>query len=289
MSIRNVLVPYFTSPKSDDALRLAAVIAKRFSAHIHVVHGELTDPEIFVHLEDPLMVTYQEELAQTLEKRSQDQLRTVRTQFDAVIKSAGLPLVDAVDAAALPSVSWEVCSGPEWEVIAMSGAVYDLIVVGGPAEKNDVSVVNLCAESALFRSGRPLLMSSPALSDGFGRRVLIGWNQSAQSGRAVSAALPFLQAAESVRVMSIETGSKKGPPPEALIRKLLLHGIQADLKKIAPDYRDVGEAILDEAREFDADLVVIGAYSHSRLREMIFGGVTGHILAHADRAILMAH
>ncbi|MDH3702904.1 MAG: universal stress protein [Alphaproteobacteria bacterium] len=289
MSIRSVLVPFFTSPKSDDALRVAASIAKRFAAHVHVVHGEVTDPEIFVHLEDPLMTTYQEELAQTLENRSQDYLREVMGQFDAAMKELDVPLVDAVNAAALPGVTWETCSDPEWEVIAMTGAVYDLVVVGGPAAHNEMAVVNLCAESALFRCGRPLLLTVPDAPVSVGARVLIGWNQSAQSGRAVTAAMPFLRSADAIRVVAIETGSKKGPSPEALAQNLGLHGVQAEIKKLTPDYRDVGEAILDEAKEFDADLVVMGAYSHSRLRELIFGGVTGHILTNADRPILMVH
>jgi nucleotide-binding universal stress UspA family protein len=289
MSIRSILVPYFTSPKSDDALRLAASIAKRFTAHVHVVHGEVTDPEIFVHLEDPLMTTYQEELAQTLENRSRDYIREIMAQFDAAMNELDVPLVDAVDASALPSVTWETCSDPEWDVIAMTGAVYDLVVVGGPAAHNEMGVVNLCAESALFRCGRPLLLSVPSAPDLVGKRVLIGWNQSAQSGHAVAAAMPFLKSADAIRAVAIETGSKKGPSPEALAENLRLHGIQMEIKKLAPDYRDVGEAILDEAKEFDADLVVMGAYSHSRLREMIFGGVTGHILTNADRAILLAH
>lgn len=289
MSIRSILVPYFMSAKSDDALRLAAAIAKRFSAHVHVVHGEMADPEIFVHLEDPLMTTYQEELAQTLERRSHDHLREVRAQFDAAMKDLDVPMVDAGAAAVPPCVSWETNSDPEWDVIAMTGAVYDLVVVGGPAANNDVSAVNLCAESALFRCGRPLLLSVPDGPETLGARVLIGWNQSAQAGRAVSAAMPFLQSADAIRVVAVETGSKKGPPPEALVRNLRLHGIEVEIKKIAPDYRDVGEAVLDEAKEFNADLMVMGAYSHSRLREMIFGGVTGHILANADRPILMVH
>jgi len=289
MSIRSVLVPFFTSPKSDDALRLATAIAKRFSAHVHVVHAEVADPDIFVHLEDPLMTTYQEELAQTLEKRSQDHLREVKAQFDATMNGLDVPLVDVASATTLPSVTWETTSDPEWEVIAMTGAVYDLVVVGGPATNTELGVVNLCAESALFRCGRPLLLSVSDGPESFGTRIVIGWNQSAQSGRAVSAAMPFLKSAEAIRVVAIETGSKKGPPPEALAQNLLLHGIDVEIKKMEPDYRDVGEAILDEAREFRADLVVMGAYSHSRLRELIFGGVTGHILTNADRPILMAH
>lgn len=289
MPLRSILVPFFASAKSEDALVLAIEVAKRFSAHVHVVHGEIADPEVLTHLEDPLMTSYQEALAQTLKIRTEERLGAVRAQFDAVMQRQDVPLVETADSETLPNVTWEVASGPEWESIAATAAVYDLVVVGGPAPKDEISAANLCAEAALFRSGRPLLLSTPERWETVGARILIGWNRSAQSGRAVSAALPFIRSAEAVRILTIETGSKQGPPPEALAENLRLHGVDAETRKSRPDYREVGEAVLEEATEFGADLIVTGAYSHSRLRDLIFGGVTAYILANADRPVLMVH
>ena len=121
-----------------------------------------------------------------------------------------------------------------------------------------------------------------------GNRIIIGWNKSSQASRAVANALPFLKSAEKVLIAHVETGAKQGPSSGRLKRYLELHDVDAELTELQPDYRPVGEQLLDEAKNFRADLLVTGAYSRSRMRERLFGGVTQHIFDTAEIPVLMA-
>ena len=86
----------------------------------------------------------------------------------------------------------------------------------------------------------------------------------------------------------VTTSAKQGPEPEEIAANLAWHDVDAEVKKLPPDYRSVGEVLLDEAAEIGADLLVMGAYSQSRLRDRVPGGVTKAILTHADVPVLMA-
>ena len=117
---------------------------------------------------------------------------------------------------------------------------------------------------------------------------MIGWNRSAQAARAVHAALPMLERAGDVVILSVETGAKRGPSAEQMARYLAWHEVKAEVREFAPDNRSVGEVLLAEAEAAECDLLVTGAYSHSRLRDLLLGGVTRHVLAEADIPVLLA-
>lgn len=145
-------------------------------------------------------------------------------------------------------------------------------------------------ETALFATGRPVLIAPRDEPQTIGETVLIAWNRGAQAARAFHAAKALLlERSARVRILSITTGAKEGPPAEAIARNLAWHGIRADIRELSPDYRSVGEVILAEASAIGADMVVMGAYSHNRLRQMILGGVTSHVLANASVSVFMAH
>jgi nucleotide-binding universal stress UspA family protein len=91
------------------------------------------------------------------------------------------------------------------------------------------------------------------------------------------------------RPQSVATGAKSGPSAEEIAENLAWHGIATEVREIAPDYRSVGEVVLAEASAISADLLVMGAYSHSRIRQMILGGVTQHVFTHATLPVFMAH
>ncbi len=118
---------------------------------------------------------------------------------------------------------------------------------------------------------------------------MVAWNGSTESARSVAFAMPFLANAREVHVLSVEGGSVSGPDARALEQHLVRHGIAATSSEVSPGDRSIGQAILEEADARGADLLVKGAYTHSRLRQMFFGGATSHILAEAEIPVLMAH
>jgi nucleotide-binding universal stress UspA family protein len=144
-------------------------------------------------------------------------------------------------------------------------------------------------EAALFESGRPVLIAPPTPPQELGRNVLVAWNGSTEQARTNAFAMPLLCGADEVTVLTVEGGMTPGPSGEEAALHLVRNGAPATAVTVAPAGRTTGEAILDHARLRGCDLIVKGAYAQSRLREMIFGGATRHILAHATLPVLMAH
>ncbi len=174
------------------------------------------------------------------------------------------------------------------QTLGERGRIFDLIVVGRSGEtlmRPDTHVM----ESALFDSGRPVLIAPQDAPKSIGNAVLISWNGASESARAVAFALPFLHAAGDVLVLEVDGGSVPGPDAQDLRTYLTRHGISSQNKTVAQVGAETGQVILDEAASFGADLIIKGAYTHSRLRQMIFGGATKHLLAAAPIPVLMAH
>jgi nucleotide-binding universal stress UspA family protein len=119
---------------------------------------------------------------------------------------------------------------------------------------------------------------------------MIAWNGSTETTRAISLAMAFLAKAEWVLVLGVEGGMVEGPSVDDIRRMLIRSGIAAEARTITPEARrSPGQAILAEAQRVEADLVIKGAYTHSRLRQMIFGGATTHIINETMLPVFMAH
>ena len=176
------------------------------------------------------------------------------------------------------------------DALACRGRAFDLIVISRPGSGRDEPRM-ATVEAALFDSGRPVLIVPPLTSEpaALGDTVVISWNGSTETARAVSFAMPFLIRARRVVVLTVKGATVEGPSGEQIAATLRLHGIPATAISHEDERRSPGAAILAHARELGADLLVKGAYTQSRLRQMIFGGPTQHILEHAELPVLMAH
>lgn len=180
------------------------------------------------------------------------------------------------------------------EVAAAAARVQDLVVIGQPASGEEGALDKKILMGALF-SGPPCLMTPRWIEPHvFGRRIMIAWKATPQAARAVTAALPLLQAAEAVRVVMVDPRQEAGETDKTLARlgaRLIRHGVRVDdTMAIRADYNDrVAQAICNEVEGFGADLLVMGAYGHARVSEFIFGGVTRHMIQNARQPILMTH
>ena len=134
-----------------------------------------------------------------------------------------------------------------------------------------------------------MLLTPPAAPEALGDAVLLAWNASPQAARAAACALPFLHNAARVVVMSLGNGPEPAPKAHELAGALAWHGVAAEARRIEQGSRRVRDILLAEATAMAADLLVIGAYSHSRMRQVVFGGVTEHMLDYAELPVLMAH
>ena len=168
---------------------------------------------------------------------------------------------------------------------------FDLAVVG-QAEPEKASAEELLAESALFEGGRPVLVvpyiQEPELKLG---KVLVCWDGSRAAARAAGDALPFLARANGIEVLIVagERGKSDEIPGADVGQHLARHGLRVDVKRIGATESDVANTILSYVADSGADLIVMGGYGHSRLREFILGGVTRGILEAMTVPTLMAH
>jgi len=179
---------------------------------------------------------------------------------------------------------------PEGEAFVGSyGRVFDITVLSRP-DANTIGLHNRAIESGLFESGRPILLTPPSPPRQIATNIMIHWNCSTEQARATAFAMPLIRKAERVTVLTVIGGSAvPGPPAEQLLINLQRNGIDAKPMTVGLEGRNTGEAILAAAQAQGCDLLVKGAYTQSRLRQMIFGGATSHILANATLPVLMAH
>ena len=191
------------------------------------------------------------------------------------------------------SAEWRMLEGMGTELVPLQARYADLAVLG-QQDPDGPEVTGAILEATLFGSGRPVLAVPYAgRFTGVGQRVLVAWNAGKEAARAVADAMPLLAAAERVTVLAVNPRrgiSAHGEEPAADIAlHLARHGVKATAQHmVAPAVGD-DEALLNAAAELDADLLVMGAYGHSRLREMVMGGVTRMILRSMTLPVLLAH
>ncbi|HEY7385509.1 MAG TPA: universal stress protein [Beijerinckiaceae bacterium] len=167
--------------------------------------------------------------------------------------------------------------------------VHDFTVLDADSEL--LSLTEGVLHQALFESGRPVIVV-PRTADRFAcKRMLVAWDGSAKAARAVNDALPFLRAADGVEIVSVagEKDLSRSIPGADLAPQLERHGVEVVVKNMVAQDGDVAEALRQEAHAFGADMIVMGAFVHSRLRELMFGGVTRSMLGQSSIPLFLSH
>jgi nucleotide-binding universal stress UspA family protein len=282
----NILIPITTEDESWHALGSATLLARRMAGHLDALYV-LGDTAPAVNRYDSAPEGIHRQAMAALKKGWAEQTDGAKRRFEGLIRQQDVLMFNGTEGAGAPTASWQVFEGTEADAVQRWGGVHDVIVFGRIAGQDGAWRENI--EKALFGSGRPVLLVPSRELGTFGEHVVVGWNRSPQSARALADAVPLLRQAERVTVLSVTTGIKPGPTPQDAAQWLSRHGVAAQVLEVPPSQNGVGNLLLSEAHELEADLLVIGAYSHSRIRQAIFGGTTRHILVHADLPVFMAH
>jgi nucleotide-binding universal stress UspA family protein len=276
--MKRILVPVEHTDHMASILETAVQFARRFDSHIEgfALRVALAD---FVAFDGGSAAFAEALAAKNLAAEKED-----RDVFEAFMRERGVPRAESPTSL---SYRWfdEAPEGNQF--VGTHGRVFDLTVVGRPDPAGPGMAV---LEVALFESGHPILIAPPSPRAQIGTNVLIAWNCSAEQAHATSLAIPILRKAERVTVLSVEgSAAVIGPPADELCRYLECHGISA--RKLTADVKghNAGETILSTAASLNCDLLIKGAYTQSRLRQMIFGGATRHILSHATLPVFMAY
>ena len=212
-----------------------------------------------------------------MEAGLRDQEQQIRSEFD-----------DAVSRLAV-SAEWLRHDGEIVQGLAYNSHVADLLVVSQMLPETAEHVIDSSRpDRVMMESGCPVLIVPHGDGDAeTGRRILIAWTRTREASRAVRGALPILRRASSVIILTCRATHER--PGEAIKAYLARHDVRAENRVDFGDNDEVGEIVLGHAGEMSADLIVMGAYGHSRLREMMLGGTTRHVLSHAAIPVLMSH
>ena len=272
--MKSILLPVDQSEQMPSALETAWQLANMFDATIEGValrpaFAEIVAPDPIVAVTIP-----------PADWNETDFVRNVRQTFDEF--AARHP----AEAGKSPRFRWRGGSVIEDGALGSLGRVYDVTVLSRPGNRGARMTA---LEATLFDSGRPLLMAPPTPRPAFGNSVLIHWNASTETARAMFMAMPLLRRAKRVMLLTLEGNVVPGPSPKDALGYLAANGITAVEKTIPGRSQRQGEVILAEAAAQGADLLVKGAYTISRLRQMIFGGATSYILAAAEIPVFFAH
>lgn len=292
MAFRHILVPIFGYDGDRAALEAALILANRGGAHIGVLHVKIDPLE-----STPLMVDVGvaiAELVEAAERHVETRAKRATETFEAWCKDRNLRVDDQPNLRTGVTTAYAVEKGAEDEIIIRHGRLTDLVVIGRPTGADAADQAAVRVEDALFGAGRPVLLvpgnlAPEALSRMVSGPAIISWNGSIEATRAVTVALDLMQGMEKVRVISIKEGRKDRHPSLDLVRYLAWQGVAASVADAPATGHSVSDKLIAAAHEAKAGFIVMGGYSHGRLRQLVLGGVTSHMIDHADIPVLMAH
>jgi nucleotide-binding universal stress UspA family protein len=282
MPLKDILVHLDATPRCAARLQLAVALARQHDAHLiglHVVDTVL-----------PALALADGSGGGAMVGTLLDQLRE-----DGLAAAAGVE-ADFRETLRREAINgeWRLVEGILPEQVALHARYADLAVIGQLDPQAAVLGAGQVVEQVLFATGRPVLVVPYAGTfETLGRRVLVGWNASREAARAVNDALPILIAAESVLVLAVNPADSANPqgeePGADIALHLARHGVKAKVEHVTAPATPDADVLLNKASELAADLIVVGAYGHSRLREMVLGGVTRTLLQSMTVPVIMSH
>jgi nucleotide-binding universal stress UspA family protein len=286
MSIKKILVPMSDAKTGAAALAAALALGRAFNGQVVALHVRPDPSAAWIYMDEPISPKLIESMMAESEKRAAEVAGRIRKTFDEACARAKVPVATKELAANRATASFVDVTGIEDEEIRERGRLVDLLVVARP-QGEFAGSQRLTLEAALMDTGRPAIVIPPKVPAKIGTSVAIAWNDSTESSRAVSMAMDFLVTASSVTIL---TAKEDGGDyrPNALKEYLAAHGIPATVSAVSGK-GDAAKAILSEATKSGANLLVMGAYGHSRVRELVFGGVTKHMLQATTLPTFMVH
>src|SRR5215469_14651198 len=277
--MKTILVPTQNIPAMKSALETAVLLAQRTGAYIEGFALRFGIPQFVVA-----------ELAsgfpmESYQSRRDEETTEARQLFETFMREHGIASTRSGEK---PFFGW-LEDAPEGEsFVGSHGRAFDMTVMNRPDA--DTIGLNRAIESGLFESGRPVLLAPPTAPKQIATTIMIHWNGSTEQARANAFAMPLLRTADRVTVLTVVGGQDvPGPSADQVRRQLRFNGIAAEPVSVEVNGRSTGEAILAAAKAQGCDLLVKGAFTRNRLRQMIFGGATSHVLEHAELPLFMAH
>jgi nucleotide-binding universal stress UspA family protein len=281
MSYKDILVFVDRSGASDVRLEVAARLVERFGAHLAAVF--LSGSDAPPYMSDGVMsAAIYEQVMRSVEGAIEGREREAKARFDAARQRLGV------------EVEWRAARGEPGEQAGLHARYADVVVIGQNGQARSGEDPLLSPEEVVFASSRPAIVVPQRYKPKtVGESVVVAWNAGKEAARAVWDALPLLKSAREVSVLAIDP--KRGPaahgqvPGADIATHLARHGVRTQVERLASDDENSADVLLRRAGELGADLLVMGAYGHSRLREFVLGGMTRSMLQRMTIPVLMSH
>jgi nucleotide-binding universal stress UspA family protein len=285
-----ILVPTAGSPTDASVFRTALLAARPLDAHLAFLHVYVEAAEAITHTahaefaRGAALTACLGALTAEAETRSAAAQRSVR----AFCRDEHIPVVATPHKLAAVTASWSEALNDGARRILTHARHSDLVVVGRP--RGHDGLTPYMTERLLLGCGRPVLFAPAAPPAALTRTVMVCWNETATSARALTAAMPLLRRAERVVIAAVDEAVPEADASvQHLVTQLAWSGVAAAATLLHPGDRPVAPVLTAFAHDCRADLVVMGGYSHSPLRELLFGGCTRAFLEQAELPVLMLH
>ncbi len=291
MGYKTLLAPLQFEETAETIMRSAMVVANEFGSHIHAKHVRAPFVAFAPYAYHTIsLATAPVTVSEQFDVATAEHAAKLKTIFESECERRGLRIRTFNEACANPkkSASWSDTTGAVIQNMAHFARACDLSVVTIPEKSNEPRDTPLF-EGLLMESGRPVLAVPVSGLKALPKNVLVAWDGSLPSTRAMHSALPLLKAADAVFVTTVGEVDFGMPSAESAASYLASHGVRAEARTVDWPKNPIAERILNQAEATDSDLIVMGGYSHARLFETLLGGTTRHMLAHADRALFLAH
>jgi nucleotide-binding universal stress UspA family protein len=287
MSFKTILVAASGGTASDGAIEMGCRLARRFEAHLEGLHIRIEPQQVFMSAAGEGFAMPRP--GQTIDDFAVDiaaLAAKTKTAFEAAIVRHGIPVAPPRIVGSA-SATWHEEAGYVPDLVARHARFFDLVVLGR-SERVIWHPHSDTIEETLIHCGRPVLLAPAKAPVVLGKTVVIAWNDSAESLRALVGALPFLAAARVVIVITVGDEHEEGAA--SLLEYLAWQGIGATHRRKSPIAgRREGELLLAAARDAEADLLVMGGYGHTPWREYLLGGATREIVGTSLIPVLLAH
>jgi len=286
VTMRVILIPVADRPECANALKTAFDLGQRLGANVCGCHIR-AHSQSAVSLPASLGVAGGDQVAwesASKGKRSKKSSASAKALFASVAQTRDYSVIKKPGAK--PGAVWFEKTGSPDKVLSIMGPVSDLVVVSRPSSRGG-KLSRMFLRAALLNTSRPVLVLPATSRAVIGRRISIAWNQSSEAAQAVSAAMPLLQMAERVTIISRGPEGGVGPKSTQLANYLRFWGVNA--KRVKAPGADDGEALIAAYNDTKSDLLVMGAYSRNRLSQLIFGSVTEYMLQKANIPVFMLH
>lgn len=287
MSIAKIIVPLTGAARDKVALETAFAAAKPFCAHVVALYVD-ADPRLALpYMGAPLSADVIQAIIDSTAEMNRAAAKASRAVLTQTAAAAGVPVVAKAARAERVTCSFREMEGFFPQCVADAARLSDLTVFGPVSPADGPDLADAFVE-ALVKTERPVLLAAKAPKSIAGH-VTLAWDGSAVAARALAGAMPILEKAGKVTLLSCRAAGAKTPDFSDVEEYLALHGVAAEEAVSDPGKRGIGETLLAAAADNGSDLLVMGGFGHSHLSETFFGGVTQHVRWHADIPVLMVH